>query len=252
MYKQIVCGFVLLLTFSAVRSDEFMSQNEVLDYDHDRDPVIYGIRNDSTVYPSAPKDTWLDSARSALTGPAGRIVMTMAKEMIARSTGNSQVKWAANTTNYCARRTQASQIRLAHSQILSLNLTNLLILVLLKALIFAAGLVGAGNWGQYGRARNNDRKFSLSLLSAALESSTWYAIDSNRVTCASVILTRACRGIVFMVDNFGWAQKKPLWLHAVLCIDEQSNVVLNVSADKRSSTPSVRAKICTTTNHCRV
>lgn len=91
MYKQIVCGFVVLLTFSAVRSDEFTSQNEVLDYDHDRDPVIYGIRNDSTVYPSAPKDTWLDSARSALTGPAGRIVMTMAKEMIARSTGNSQV-----------------------------------------------------------------------------------------------------------------------------------------------------------------
>lgn len=44
-------------------------------------------------------------------------------------------------------------------QILSLNLTNLLILVLLKALIFAAGLIGAGNWGHYARARSIDCKF---------------------------------------------------------------------------------------------
>lgn len=91
MYKQKLCGLVILLTFSAVSPDDFTSQNEVLDYDHDHDPVIYGIRNDSVVYPSAPKDTWLESARNALAGPAGRIVVTMAKEMIARSTGNSQV-----------------------------------------------------------------------------------------------------------------------------------------------------------------
>lgn len=48
---------------------------------------------------------------------------------------------------------------LCELQVLSLNLTNLLILVLLKALIFAAGLVGAGNWGQYARARYSERKF---------------------------------------------------------------------------------------------
>lgn len=41
-------------------------------------------------------------------------------------------------------------------QILSLNLSNLLVLVLLKALIFAAGLVGAGNWGHYARSRSDD------------------------------------------------------------------------------------------------
>lgn len=43
-------------------------------------------------------------------------------------------------------------------QILSLNLTNLLILVFLKALIFSAGLIGAGNWGQYARGRRADSK----------------------------------------------------------------------------------------------
>ncbi|KAJ8976827.1 hypothetical protein NQ317_011823 [Molorchus minor] len=32
------------------------------------------------------------------------------------------------------------------SQVVSLNLTNLLVLVLLKALIFAAGSLGAGTW----------------------------------------------------------------------------------------------------------
>lgn len=48
-------------------------------------------------------------------------------------------------------------------QILSLNLTNLLILVLLKTLILAAGLIGAGNWGQYGRARSYERKFWMCL-----------------------------------------------------------------------------------------
>lgn len=53
-------------------------------------------------------------------------------------------------------------------QILSLNLTNLLILVLLKALIFAAGLIGAGNWGQYARARNFDCKYQVVFVSNIL------------------------------------------------------------------------------------
>ncbi|KFB35022.1 AGAP002486-PA-like protein [Anopheles sinensis] len=69
-----------------------------------------------------------DSARDILASPAGQLAAYMAKEMISRSAGNSQV--------------------------LSLNLTNLLILFLLKALIFAAGLIGAGNWSQYARGRS--------------------------------------------------------------------------------------------------
>lgn len=45
------------------------------------------------------------------------------------------------------------------SQVVSLNLTNLVVLVLLKALIFAAGSLGAGTWkGGYGRSDDGDDK----------------------------------------------------------------------------------------------
>lgn len=79
---------------------------------------------------------WMDTAKNALSGPAGQIMVQFAKEMISRSAGNSQI--------------------------LSLNLSNLLILLLLKALIFSAGLIGAGNWNQYARGRAVDN----SILSA--------------------------------------------------------------------------------------
>lgn len=91
MYNQIICALVIVFALSAVFADDFTSQNEVLDYGHDREPVIYGFKNESVAHPNIPKDTWFDSARYALAGPAGRIVITMAKEMLARSTGNSQV-----------------------------------------------------------------------------------------------------------------------------------------------------------------
>ncbi|KAK4886098.1 hypothetical protein RN001_002369 [Aquatica leii] len=43
------------------------------------------------------------------------------------------------------------------SQVVSLNVTNLVVLVLLKALIFAAGSIGAGTWkGGYGRSLDGD------------------------------------------------------------------------------------------------
>ncbi|XP_057670897.1 uncharacterized protein LOC130902662 [Diorhabda carinulata] len=46
------------------------------------------------------------------------------------------------------------------SQIVSLNLTNLFVLVLLKAVIFAAGTLGAGHWkGEYARSAVDDEKF---------------------------------------------------------------------------------------------
>ncbi|XP_055597754.1 uncharacterized protein LOC129747521 [Uranotaenia lowii] len=73
---------------------------------------------------------FVDTAKDLIGSPAGQLAMSFAKEMISRSAGNSQV--------------------------LSLNLTNLLILFLLKALIFAAGLIGAGSWGGYARGRSID------------------------------------------------------------------------------------------------
>jgi len=75
---------------------------------------------------------FMDNAQQLIAGPAGQMVLHFAKEMISRSAGNSQI--------------------------LSLNLTNLLVLVLLKALIFAAGIIGAGSWAQYARGRSYDGK----------------------------------------------------------------------------------------------
>lgn len=45
------------------------------------------------------------------------------------------------------------------SQVVSLNLTNLVVLILLKALIFAAGSLGAGSWkGGYARSNDGEEK----------------------------------------------------------------------------------------------
>lgn len=70
---------------------------------------------------------FMNTARSFMSSPTGQMAVSMAKEFISRSAGGNQV--------------------------LSLNLTSLLIIVLLKGLIAATGLLGAGNWSQYGRGR---------------------------------------------------------------------------------------------------
>lgn len=123
-------GFYLLtiLTLSA----SVYCQNEQIVYE--RMPVIPPARR-----PLPPElsnnhidqNSWsngiMKTAKNFVTSPLGQFTMSMAKEMVARSAGGNEV--------------------------LSLNLTSLLILVLLKALIFATGLLGAGNWSVYGRAR---------------------------------------------------------------------------------------------------
>ncbi|XP_055643496.1 uncharacterized protein LOC129779810 [Toxorhynchites rutilus septentrionalis] len=96
-------------------------------HDLDRNDLSHDI-NDQRARPAGRGFT--DNAKDLLASPAGQLAVSFAKEMISRSVGNSQV--------------------------LSLNLSNLLILFLLKALIFAAGLIGAGNWGQYARGRSED------------------------------------------------------------------------------------------------
>lgn len=70
---------------------------------------------------------FMNTARNFVVSPTGQMAVSMAKELISRSYGGNQV--------------------------LSLNLTSLLILVMLKALIFTTGLLGAGNWSQFGRGR---------------------------------------------------------------------------------------------------
>ncbi|XP_043657097.1 uncharacterized protein LOC122622588 [Drosophila teissieri] len=83
--------------------------------------------------------SWLRNANSMFGSPAGHVVIQVAKELLHRSAGNSQV--------------------------LSLNLTNLLIIILLKVLIFSAGMLGAGHWSGhgYGYGRSAGRSDDLGL-----------------------------------------------------------------------------------------
>lgn len=84
---------------------------------------------------------FMSTARSFVASPAGQMAVSMAKELISRSAGGNQV--------------------------LSLNLTSLLIIVLLKALVFSTGLLGAGNWSQYGRGRGlESSEFTTDLVSS--------------------------------------------------------------------------------------
>ncbi|KAH8383248.1 hypothetical protein KR009_007572 [Drosophila setifemur] len=94
--------------------------------------------------------SWLRNAHNMFGSPAGHVVMQVAKELIHRSAGNSQV--------------------------LSLNLTNLLIIVLLKVLIFSAGLLGAGHWSSYGYGHGRSAGRSDSNLGLGLNSGDDYMI----------------------------------------------------------------------------
>uniref|UniRef100_A0A1A9ZRQ6 Uncharacterized protein n=1 Tax=Glossina pallidipes TaxID=7398 RepID=A0A1A9ZRQ6_GLOPL len=82
---------------------------------------------------------WLKGAQDLIASPTGHVVVQVAKELLNRSTGNSQV--------------------------LNLNITNLIVILLLKVLIFTAGLLGAGHYGGYGYnyGRSNDNGFSFGL-----------------------------------------------------------------------------------------
>ncbi|KAI5646307.1 hypothetical protein NE865_01769 [Phthorimaea operculella] len=95
--------------------------------------------NDTSSY---GRSSFLDSAGNFLSGSGGQMMSSLAKDFIARSTGSSQVGFG------CI------------SQVLSLNLTNLVILIVLKALILAAGFFGAGAWKgghHYGRSLDDNK-----------------------------------------------------------------------------------------------
>ncbi|XP_028158512.1 uncharacterized protein LOC114351469 isoform X2 [Ostrinia furnacalis] len=92
--------------------------------------------NDTAQY---GRSSFMDTAGSFLNSAGGQLVSGLAKDFIARSTGSSQV--------------------------LSLNLTNLVILIVLKALILAAGFFGAGAWkGGHHYARSLDDNKNASYL----------------------------------------------------------------------------------------
>lgn len=100
--KCVFSVFIVTLAIHSVRLDDTMLENEIMDSNVQSDQMKYtnqrDVNNTPTYMPlennypaEPPKESWLDSARTALSGPAGQIVVHMAKEMISRSTGNSQV-----------------------------------------------------------------------------------------------------------------------------------------------------------------
>ncbi|CAG9583114.1 unnamed protein product [Danaus chrysippus] len=93
-------------------------------------------RYDSVNTTTYARSSILDTAGSFLSGTGAQVVSSLAKDFIARSAGSSQV--------------------------LSLNLTNLVILIVLKALILAAGFFGAGAWKghHYGRSLDDNKNAS--------------------------------------------------------------------------------------------
>ncbi|XP_075976725.1 uncharacterized protein LOC142976965 isoform X3 [Anticarsia gemmatalis] len=105
-------------------------QESIARFDNGNDTAQYG------------RSSFLDAAGSFLSGTGGQVVTSIARDFIARSTGSSQVGFD------CV------------SQVLSLNLTNLVILIVLKALILAAGFFGAGAWKgghYYGRSLDDNK-----------------------------------------------------------------------------------------------
>ncbi|XP_030371649.1 uncharacterized protein LOC115621942 [Scaptodrosophila lebanonensis] len=113
---------LLLLLFPSCKKLTQAASIELEPYNEEANALNETNSNDQML--AAHPMSWLKNAQDMFASPAGHVVVQVAKELLHRSAGNSQV--------------------------LSLNLTNLLIILLLKVLIFSAGLLGAGHWSSYG------------------------------------------------------------------------------------------------------
>jgi hypothetical protein len=121
-------AYLSILLISNSLCQEQLEKNET----YERRPILPSpSRKPMPPFRDINQNRWgkdlMQTAKSFVASPAGQLAMSMAKEFMARSYGGNQV--------------------------LSLNISSLLTLVLLKALIFTTGLMGAGNWNQYGRGR---------------------------------------------------------------------------------------------------
>lgn len=96
MKNVLVCFLVLICVARLVRSDEMNAQNEINELNNNNgfENIIYGTGKDYNIQPYdnvSSSNSWLDSAKRLMAEPAGQIVVHVAKEVISRSTGNSQV-----------------------------------------------------------------------------------------------------------------------------------------------------------------
>ena len=113
--------FIAFTLIAISQISSVLSQHYDINEYYERKPISPQLANKRAL-----QSGYLESAVNFIDSPAGKLTMSMAKEAISRSYGGNQV--------------------------LSLNATSLLILVLLKGLIFATALLGGANWNQYGRA----------------------------------------------------------------------------------------------------
>lgn len=94
MKNILVCFLILVCVTTLVRSDETNAQNEMNGLYSGSENIIYGSGKDYNNQPydnATSSNSWLDSAKRLMADPAGQIVVHVAKEVISRSTGNSQV-----------------------------------------------------------------------------------------------------------------------------------------------------------------
>lgn len=97
--RNVIWVFIFAIVIRFVRLEDLDVQNEIMDSNYSGDHTKYDIQPIPANEPLQPQvygprpqpESWIDTARNALSGPAGQIVVHMAKEMISRSTGNSQV-----------------------------------------------------------------------------------------------------------------------------------------------------------------
>lgn len=110
--KYLICVLVVMSIVKTVRLDDMVSQNEINDSNYGpglalgpgTGPTAEILYPNENLHPMQPYNqpynnspigynggSWFDSAKKMLAAPAGQIVVHMAKEMISRSTGNSQV-----------------------------------------------------------------------------------------------------------------------------------------------------------------
>lgn len=68
------------------------AQNDIMEQDYGQNTYQNNELQNSYQYNPVPEGSWFHKARSAIAGPAGQFMVHMAKEMISRQAGNSQVK----------------------------------------------------------------------------------------------------------------------------------------------------------------
>lgn len=111
LLKYFVCVLIVAsVASSAIIDDPANGQNGIVDADFTRATTDYTDASAVNAYGNSVGSTWIETARNALSGPAGQMVVHMAKEMINRSAGNSQVKNTRRTNKF---------VRISHDLLLS-------------------------------------------------------------------------------------------------------------------------------------